>query len=142
MICPVCKQDMIVVEYRQIEIDYCFKCSGIWFDEGELELLLKTTSLGDTGLPALEGLAKEKRSHGERKCPVCRKKMKEVPLGEPAIHIDICHQGDGIWFDGGELQQLLKQVAPGPLANQEAIQQITAFLGDTFRGENPANSGD
>jgi Zn-finger nucleic acid-binding protein len=141
MICPVCRQDMIVVEYRQIEIDYCHKCSGIWFDEGELELLLKTTSLGDTGLPSLEGLAKEKRSHGERKCPICRKKMKEVPLGEPAIHIDVCRRGDGIWFDGGELQELLKQVTPGPLANQAAMQQIKAFLGDTFKDEKSANSG-
>jgi Zn-finger nucleic acid-binding protein len=132
---------MIVVEYRQIEIDYCFKCSGIWFDKGELELLLKTASLGNTGLPTLEGLAKENRSHGERKCPICRKKMKEVPFGEPAIHIDVCHQGDGIWFDGGELQQLLKQMSPGHSANKEAIQQITAFLGETFKAGQPGNSG-
>ena len=141
MICPVCKQDMIVVEYRQIEIDYCQNCSGIWFDEGELELLLNTTSLGDTGLPTLEGLAKEKRSHGERKCPICGKKMKEVPAGEPAIHIDVCHRGDGIWFDGGELQQLLKQITPEHPASQKAVQQIAAFLGDTFKGEKSDNSG-
>jgi Zn-finger nucleic acid-binding protein len=141
MICPVCNQDMIVVEYRQIELDYCIKCSGIWFDKGELELLLKTTSLGDTGLPTLEGLAKENRSHGERKCPICAKKMAEVPLGEPVIHVDVCRRGDGIWFDGGELQQLLRQIALRPLANQGAIQQITAFLGETFKGEKSDNSG-
>lgn len=141
MICPVCKQDMIVVEFRQIEIDYCLKCSGIWFDKGELELLLKTTSLGDTGLPTLEGLAEEKRSHGARKCPICAKKMPEVPLGEPAIHIDVCRRGDGIWFDGGELQQLLRQIALHPLANQGAIQQISAFLGETFKGEKSENPG-
>jgi Zn-finger nucleic acid-binding protein len=132
---------MIVVEYRQIEIDYCFKCSGIWFDKGELELLLKTTSLGDTGLPTLEGLAKETRSHGARKCPICRTKMQEVPWGEPAIHVDVCRRGDGIWFDGGELQQLLRQIALSPLANQGAIQQITAFIGETFKGEKSDNSG-
>jgi Zn-finger nucleic acid-binding protein len=141
MICPICQQDMIVVEYRQIEIDYCRSCSGIWFDKGELELLLKTTSLGDTGLPTLEGLAKENRSHGERKCPICRKKMQETPLGKPAIHIDVCRRGDGIWFDGGELQQMLKQIAPGTLADKGAIQQITAFLGETFKGEKQDNSG-
>ena len=141
MICPVCKQDMIVVEYRQIEIDYCHRCSGIWFDQGELDLLLKTAGLGDTGLLTLEGLAKEKRSHGERKCPICRQKMKEVPVGEPSVHIDVCRRGDGIWFDGGELQALLKQVASGPLANQAALRQVTAFLGETFNREKPANSG-
>jgi Zn-finger nucleic acid-binding protein len=134
MICPVCKQDMIVVEYRQIEIDYCLKCSGIWFDKGELELLLKTTSQGETGLPTLEGAAVETRSHGKRRCPICRDKMKEVPLGKPAVHVDLCPRGDGIWFDGGELQQLLKQVAAGPLAEAGVVRQITGFLGETFPG--------
>ena len=140
MICPVCKQDMIVVEFRQIEIDYCRICSGIWFDKGELELLLQTASLGDTGIPALEGVAKEKRSHGERKCPICRKKMKEVPVGEPATHIDVCRRGDGIWFDGGELQDLFKKLSAGPLADREALRQITDFLGETFGGEKSANT--
>ena len=135
MICPVCKQDMIVVEFRQIEIDYCRICSGIWFDKGELELLLKNTNMGNSGLSTLDGLAKETRSHGQRKCPICVKKMQEVPLGESAIHIDVCRRGDGIWFDGGELQQLLKQMASGPLADKGAIPQITAFLGETFKGE-------
>jgi uncharacterized protein len=133
MICPVCKIDMIVVEYRQIEIDYCRKCSGIWFDKGELELLLKTTGSNSAGLPSLEGAAKETRSHGKRKCPICSKKMNEVPLGKPAIHVDLCEDGDGIWFDGGELQDLLKQIAAGPVSNPGAIADITAFLGDTFQ---------
>jgi Zn-finger nucleic acid-binding protein len=132
---------MIVVEYRQIEIDYCRKCSGIWFDKGELELLLKTNNLGNAGLPTLEDLAKETRSHGRRKCPICAKKMKEVPLGEPTIHVDVCVQGDGIWFDGGELQKLLRQVAVGPLAKPGAIAEVTAFLGETFQAGKSHNSG-
>jgi Zn-finger nucleic acid-binding protein len=141
MICPVCKQDMIVVEYRQIEIDYCIKCSGIWFDAGELELLLKTTGLGSTGLPTLEGTPGETRSHGRRKCPICGQKMGEVPLGKPAIHVDICRRGDGIWFDGGELQQLLKQLEEKPGTTPETISQVTAFLGETFQGKKAGNSG-
>jgi uncharacterized protein len=135
MICPVCKLDMIVVEYRQIEIDYCLKCAGIWFDKGELELLLKTANMGTTGLPTLDGVSEENRSQGKRKCPICAKKMAEVPLGKPAIYIDVCRRGDGLWFDGGELQQLLKQIAEGPLADKGAMRQIAAFLGDTFKSE-------
>ena len=42
MKCPVCRIDMIVVEHKKIELDYCVKCSGVWFDSGELELLLDT----------------------------------------------------------------------------------------------------
>ena len=141
MICPVCKQDMIVVEYRQIEIDFCTRCSGIWFDAGELELLLKSTGLGNAGLPTLDGAAKETRSHGQRKCPICRQKMREVPLGKPEMHVDFCQRGDGIWFDGGELQQLLRQLEEQPGTSPEAMQQVTAFLGETFKGKLTGKSG-
>ena len=40
MRCPVDKSDMIVVEHQKIELDYCLKCSGVWFDSGELDLLV------------------------------------------------------------------------------------------------------
>jgi Zn-finger nucleic acid-binding protein len=133
MRCPVDNVDMMVVEYHQIEIDYCHKCAGIWFDRGELELLLKTTTPGSPGVPALGGMAGETRSYGKRKCPICGKKMKEMPVGEPAIEIDACPKGDGIWFDGGELQELLKQVAGGLAGKHGAMKDITAFLGDTFQ---------
>jgi Zn-finger nucleic acid-binding protein len=134
MMCPVCKIDMMVMEYRQIEIDFCHKCSGIWFDRGELELLLKRSAPDSAGpTPPLEGITGETRSHGKRKCPICGKKMKEVPIGAPAIYVDVCRHGDGIWFDGGELQALLKQTAAGPIANEGAIMHITAYLGDTFQ---------
>jgi hypothetical protein len=128
---------MIVLEYRKIEIDYCRNCSGIWFDKGELELLLKATHRDSSGLPSLDGLAQETRSHGRRKCPICGKKMNEVPLGKPAIHVDVCGRGDGMWFDGGELQVLLKQAAAEPLADGSAIADITAFLEDTFQAGKP-----
>ena len=45
MICPICKNDMIVVEHNKIELDYCLNCHGVWFDSGELELLLKSMKL-------------------------------------------------------------------------------------------------
>ena len=45
MICPACKKDMIVVEYSNVELDYCLNCHGVWFDSDELELLLKSMNL-------------------------------------------------------------------------------------------------
>jgi Zn-finger nucleic acid-binding protein len=133
MRCPADNIDMMVMEYKQIEIDFCHKCSGIWFDRGELELLLKNSAGGSTGIPALSGAAEETRSYGKRKCPICGKKMREVGIGEPNIEVDICSQGDGIWFDGGELQELLKQVAAGKTGKYGDMKDITAFLGDTFQ---------
>ena len=44
MFCPVCKTAMIDVEYEQIELDYCVKCRGVWFDSNELELMFENQS--------------------------------------------------------------------------------------------------
>ena len=42
MNCPVCKEPMIIVEHERIELDYCTTCLGVWFDAGELSLLLES----------------------------------------------------------------------------------------------------
>jgi len=41
MICPVCKKDMFVIEYKRVELDYCHICKGAWFDAGEMECCWK-----------------------------------------------------------------------------------------------------
>ncbi|MBT8387242.1 MAG: zf-TFIIB domain-containing protein, partial [Ignavibacteria bacterium] len=30
MICPVCKESMVILELSEVEIDYCTGCNGIW----------------------------------------------------------------------------------------------------------------
>jgi len=43
--CPACKVPIIVVEHEKIELDYCTTCLGVWFDAGELALLLESLDL-------------------------------------------------------------------------------------------------
>jgi Zn-finger nucleic acid-binding protein len=138
MICPACKSDMIVVEHRKIELDYCTSCRGVWFDAGELELLLESAGLEGVE-PLLAGLAgsteadsKEKK----RKCPICIRKMKKLSVGQkPEILLDICQRGDGIWFDGGELAQLVGQLAGKAGEKTSPQQEILAFLQEVFKAE-------
>ena len=40
MKCPKCGSEMQEVELEEVKIDQCRQCSGIYFDKGELELLL------------------------------------------------------------------------------------------------------
>ena len=141
MICPVCKQDMIVMEYRRIELDYCLKCSGVWFDSGELDLLLKSAGAGSAEFLAQEGLPPAAAPHHERKCPMCSRKMKEIPVGDPPIHLDTCRNGDGIWFDGGELHELLKRLSEKPLADNQAREEILNFIAEAFKAGDSGNTG-
>jgi Zn-finger nucleic acid-binding protein len=138
MICPACKSDMIVVEHRQIELDYCTKCRGVWFDSGELELLLESAGLeGVEPLLARLASSTEARSaEKKRKCPICVRKMRKILFGqEPEILLDICRQGDGIWFDGGELAQLVGQLAGKANEKTNPQQEIFAFLQEVFKTE-------
>jgi Zn-finger nucleic acid-binding protein len=136
MICPVCKYDMIVVEYRSIELDYCNSCKGVWFDSGELELLLKLQDLEepeaflDGIINSQEAISPEKK----RDCPICGHKMKKTAIGEqPKILIDICRNGHGLWFDGGEVAQLMKHLAGEHPPKHDSKEQITSFLEEVFK---------
>ena len=40
---------MIIVEHNDIELDYCTNCSGVWFDIGELEVLLEPVGQATRG---------------------------------------------------------------------------------------------
>jgi len=145
MICPVCKYDMIVVEYRSIELDYCNSCKGVWFDTGELELLLKSQDLEepkaflDGIINSQEAISPEKK----RNCPICGHKMKKTAIGEqPKILIDICRNGHGLWFDGGEVAQLIKRLAGEHPPKQDYREQVTGFLEEVFKAPELGGNGD
>jgi len=136
MICPACKGDMIVVEYHKIELDYCPSCHGVWFDSGELELLLGSAGL-ESPAPLLAGLAgstEASSAEKRRRCPICLKKMRKTVIGqEPEILLDVCRQGDGLWFDGGELNLLVEQLAGKTGEEMTPRQEMLAFLQEVFR---------
>ena len=129
---------MIVVEYHDIELDYCNECHGVWFDSGELELLVQAMSLEGEHelftrmLQSPDVATPEKK----RKCPICNRKMKKVAVGgQPEIIVDLCGREDGIWFDGGEVVQLIKQLAGGNTVGGGLQQKIINFLGEVFQAQ-------
>ncbi len=135
MICPVCKYDMIVVEYQNIELDYCNNCKGVWFDSGELELLLKSQGLEepkaffDGILTSQEAVSSEKK----RNCPVCGHKMKKTAIGKQSeILIDVCRDKHGLWFDGGEVAQLIRRLVGEHPPKRDSREQVISFLEEVF----------
>lgn len=122
MDCPVCKDSpMITLELEGVEVDYCLDCKGIWLDAGELELLLEGASASEELLRSFQ----ENYSVEEdfRKCPICLKKMNKVAIGdggEPVV-IDKCKKNHGLWFDNGELGDVLSR---GKLDKNHKIQEL------------------
>lgn len=138
MKCPVDKSDMIVVEHEKIEIDHCLRCSGVWLDSGELELLVTMLKAGGAPLSQTELLTPHevKAAEDKRKCPICGRKMHKALLGNSKkVIIDSCPKGDGLWFDSGELQQVLAEMEK---PKTPATRDIISFLGGAFESTHKA----
>jgi Zn finger protein HypA/HybF involved in hydrogenase expression len=41
MRCPKCGMELVTINYKNIEIDKCSDCEGVWLDAGELEAVSK-----------------------------------------------------------------------------------------------------
>ncbi|MBI4187769.1 MAG: zf-TFIIB domain-containing protein [Chloroflexi bacterium] len=138
MKCPVDKSDMIVVEHEKIELDYCLRCSGVWFDSKELELLVSVLNAKGANLSYNELLSPNNAGGTEvrRKCPICGHKMDKVCFGEePKVLIDSCPLGDGLWFDSGELHQVLQKMGP---QKTPTSRDVISFLGNAFQSTHGA----
>ncbi len=46
MKCPKCGMDLQEIEYKDIKIDKCFSCEGIFLDKGELEQVIRKEGEG------------------------------------------------------------------------------------------------
>jgi Zn-finger nucleic acid-binding protein len=138
MICPTCREVMIVVEQDKIELDHCTKCAGVWFDAGELELMLERMGRDSSALSLahIAELPDAETKEKKRRCPVCGRKMKKRRVGgEAGVLIDVCLWGDGLWFDGGEVRQIIEQCALEAGAKKGSGERMFSFLGDTFKAE-------
>ncbi|MBK7672525.1 MAG: zf-TFIIB domain-containing protein [bacterium] len=127
MKCPACRVPMYVAEYQQIELDLCGRCDGVWFDGGELALLL-----GDE-LP-LDGTGTAP-DEATRSCPLCDKPMAKVNIGPGRrVVVDQCPQQCGLWFDGPELAELTTDLET---AGWGLSAKVRGFLREMF----PAKGG-
>ncbi len=126
MDCPVCKNAMITLELEEVEIDYCTECNGIWLDAGELELLLGEPEKAKHLLNSFK--IDSKCAEKPRKCPICDKKMQKTIVGssKPTLLIDKCRRGDGLWFDRGELHDIINR------AELDKDNKIQRLLTDMF----------
>ena len=122
MYCPVCRKSMIILEYDQIEIDYCPSCAGCWLDQGELELMLEMSD-------EILDLSKFHSSHkGKRRCPRCRKKLRVDTFPDTNVEVDICPHDGGIWLDQGELLSITK-LDP----DNAAISRLKSFFNELVK---------
>jgi Zn-finger nucleic acid-binding protein len=113
---------MVILEYMEVEIDYCPSCAGCWLDQGELELILETSG-------KMHDLSRFKLSpKSKRRCPRCRKKMHADLFPHTNIQVDICPHDGGIWLDRGELLAIA-----GLESESSAARKLKEYFKELFK---------
>ncbi len=73
---------------------------------------------------AAESAQQEERSSHYMKCPKCGSDL--VTENQHGIQLDRCPECQGIWFDAGETEQLLKQEGTGIVKILRSIMRSVA----------------
>ncbi len=130
-VCPKCHARLFLLMFKGVEVDYCNACRGIWLDAGEMEEL--AAQFGGH-VAHLHG--EEAGRATKAMCPRCDARLREFPfehkpdekgMGGVLLKLDRCPLGHGLWFDAGELQQVL-----GAFAEGAGSRGVVAFFSDLF----------
>ena len=117
MLCPVCRCEMLTLEFRFVELDHCPECGGVWLDSGEIALAARQAGALQSDL--LSALESEDiaayDSSARRRCPVCAKRLERVRApGTAGIAVERCARRHGVWFDEGELETAVRAAGAEP----------------------------
>ena len=140
MKCPACQTLMFVAEYDGLELDHCPACEGTWFDADELGLLFADQD--DQAHPELvpgviDALPEAESGEKPRPCPECRKSMRKVNIGpQRRVLVDACPRGHGLYFDHGEVADLVRDLALDP---ENLPARVLDFLGGMLGRDNVVN---
>ena len=142
MQCPICKQDQVIVEFHGVELDLCLDGHGIWFDGDELTQLFEAAGVPRM-LHDLEERVEElpRGERGKRRpCPRCGAKMRHVAVPGDGNHVilDECPYEHGLWFDKGELEEIL---ACSLGKDDAGLARVREFLGQFATGGDGAPVG-
>jgi len=145
MLCPVCNEEMIILEVDEVEVDHCVACGGIWLDPGELDLLVEMSGAEPGPLSRLVEGGGGKKPSQKRRCPVCRREMLEVVVEGPTsavrrIGVDRCRHGHGLWLDDQELGPLIESA--GGAAETDALARLCGRMLRSERSETRGGGSD
>lgn len=109
MKCPSCKTELQKTILKNVEIDFCPICLGIFFENEELRLAKDETDkdLNWFDIDLWKDKKKLKISKRNALCPFCELPLYMVEYGDSGIRVDICNVCFGIWLDRKEFKEII-----------------------------------
>jgi Zn-finger nucleic acid-binding protein len=128
MECPNDKEYLEKVLFHNVEVDYCPKCLGIWFDKDELRLAKddKDKNLNWADFDLWRDKARFRVSRAHRQCPVDRVGLTEIKYDDSKVRMDFCKMCNGVWLDRGEFKQIINYLKNK--SDYEVINHYTSNL--------------
>jgi Zn-finger nucleic acid-binding protein len=114
--CPRCRVKLQSRDYADLSVEECDKCGGLFLAPGMVEHLVAARD-APTGMRLALPKREVKRDTSVRylNCPRCGKLMNRQAFGRiSGVVLDVCKQ-HGLWFDGGELAEVIRFVEQGGL---------------------------
>ena len=114
MNCPKCKSALETKKHKDIEVDYCSKCKGMWLDFDELDQL-EDHVLDDDDQ---KGTVIFSSFPTDYDCPHCNKKLKMFKYRLFDLELEYCEENHGFWLDENEEERVL-DIMKREIANME-----------------------
>jgi len=110
MKCPKCGGEMKTVTLSGTEVDRCEQCGGLWFDNMEVDRLLKVKGSAKSIDTGDEKVGEKQNQQGKIDCPRCHGPMiRMVDLEQHHIWFESCTVCYGKFFDAGEFKDLQQE---------------------------------
>jgi len=132
MVCPDCKIELDKAIFYNVEVDYCKKCLGVWFEDEELRWVKdkKDKDLNWFDIDLWRDKTKFEISRGNRICPVCRMPLYEVEYDKSKTKVDLCNLCRGVWLDRGEFKRIMEYLKER--ADYEILHNFSKHLSEEF----------
>jgi len=101
--CPRCNVALTEKKYKDIDVDHCPQCKGLWLEFHELDQLEDHAMDNDDA----KGMIEYARRESDISCPHCNETMETFNYRAHALPIDHCKNEHGYWLDEGEEKKVL-----------------------------------
>ncbi len=122
--CPRCAARLSARSYAELEVEECDQCGGLFLTPAMVDRAVKSRDRPAGlrwALPQPERLVERAVQYVH--CPVCTKLMNRRAFGRiSGVVVDVC-RSHGVWFDAGELTEVIRFVERGGLERAREREQ-------------------
>ena len=139
--CPVCDgRKLDQYEARKVIFESCPQCHGMFLDHHELSTLRDRMDSDNWVKLRLidkedQSVHQDSASPSGRICPHCANvEMAATSYGQTDVMVDYCPECRGIWLDGWEMQEILRQLKEklAAMPASDIKKKLGAELRDVF----------